>query len=63
MFRVREQSWQKGKNNIRAVQGRNRSDQANQKNRYFVVQIEGVAAVAITYIPKEFIEEVKHGTV
>lgn len=29
-----------------------------KKNRYFVVQIEGIAAVAITYIPKEFIEEV-----
>lgn len=34
-----------------------------KKNRYFVVQIEGVAAVAITYIPKEFIEEVKHGSI
>lgn len=29
-----------------------------KKNRYFVVQIEGIAAVAITYIPKTFLEEV-----
>lgn len=29
-----------------------------KKNKYFVVQIEGVAAVAITYIPKDFIEEI-----
>ena len=29
-----------------------------KKNKYFVVQIEGVAAIAITYIPKQFIEEV-----
>lgn len=28
-----------------------------KKNKYFVVQIEGVAAIAITYIPRQFIEE------
>lgn len=31
-----------------------------KKNKYFVVQIEGVAAIAITYIPKQFIEEVNN---
>lgn len=31
-----------------------------KKNKYFVVQIEGVAAIAVTYIPKQFIEEVNN---
>ena len=30
-----------------------------KRNRHVVVQIEGIAAVAITYIPAEFLEEVK----
>ena len=29
-----------------------------RKNRCFVVQIEGVAAVAITYVPKQFVTEI-----
>lgn len=29
-----------------------------KRNRHVVVQIEGIAAVAITYIPAEFLEEI-----